>query len=90
MGESPFIYIANSGTSYQDTAAWTTSVTISNGNIQNMFENNPNPVANAASYSNAYFLNSQGPTILKLYNITADNIIFKSPIFVIFLTLTPL
>lgn len=62
-------------------------MTITNGVIKNLYENNPNPPLTIASPSQAYFMNCQGPTGLTLYNVTADNVIFKSILFVVFFSL---
>jgi len=77
-GESPFIFINNANSMYYDTSDWMTGLTMKNGNIKYMFENNTNALAGLGSYANSYFVNSLGPSLLTIYNLTVSHVFLKS------------
>jgi len=78
MGEDPFLSVTASSTSYSDTQNKQTSLMIRNGVIQNMFEKHGATLKSVASPTSGLFVNSNGPTILKVHNLSLTNVIFTS------------
>jgi len=64
-----------------DTSDWTTGLTMKNGNIKYMFENNTNALSGLGSYANSYFVNSLGPSHVTIHNLTVSHVFFKSKSF---------
>jgi len=77
-GEEPFLYVNAGGTSYNDKQNDQTAIVIKNGVIKHMYEGPASTLKNTASSFNALFVQSSGPTILKVQNLSVTNSIFSS------------
>jgi len=77
-GNCPFLYMAANGASFYDTASLMTNVTLRNGVVENLFENGTIMTSVGTQYV-AYplFMGVDGPSIFRLSNFTASNVIFK-------------
>ena len=80
--ESPFIYVGNKNSANVDTPTSLTSMNVTNGLVENMFDKNPNPLSNVAMIYSALFINLMGPSFMNVQNLTAKNIFFDSLIYI--------